>query len=566
MSDRPVLQELARTLSEQERRRLLQKIQSSITLEDDKQGNIYKKSSEDTERENLISNDLQRASFFTRIKIWFRKLFSGKDRREIFLNIKLQYYKKRIQQKAPGVVSFETRSLQPKCAQIIFRVYLKVLPLIRLFRSLWKESQKFEESIFAIIEKRIGSPKQTIEDFLSMDEMEKLYIESSSKNVLRERLIQAIEIYVQSVPDEIFESIEQQVRPVFYLKDLVLFPYNDFFRMFQVAYSKEDNKPVFKSTSAVVALDHLESMYYALYLISKIDKKEEIDRDFSEKLCERRGDEKEDEPDPCEDLKGRNIRDIMYEIINEAANISRQLPFVDIIRYYRDDPYYQLIFYIPTLNLREFYLSKLELELLPQLDEYFPRVRENVINKKIDELFPSEKMETLMYYRDYSSMEYEKIGLPTFAFTRSINIMYNFIKIYYRRKSQNIVRIISQGILRGNRLTLNKLLLHSSAIEDLQEKIKLFDNSVSTDEDDGKLFQRIRHSIATDAGHQRLYRSLLQQKDNEVKSLIEKGKESFLGIKQIFEELANSSMEAVKQTVHSQYYIDNTTKSLYPSQ
>lgn len=559
MSDRTVLPELARSLSEQERRRLLSKIQSSISLDDTTEESIYHKEMEEDEREVMLRNDMERASLFTRLRIWIKRVLSGKDPKELFLNLRLGQYKSRIHQKLPGMVSFETRSLLPKCAQQFFSLYLTVLPLVKLFRSLWSSSQKYERAIIGLIEKRVIDAKKTILDFLTMDEMEKVYAETSSKNALKNKLIDEIHAYVQGIDDSIFVELEKGIVPVYYLRDLVLFPYKEFFKLFKVTYDSEDNTPNFKTASAFVALDYFEQMYYAVYLATKIDRNKKPDKDFADFLCEP---DEDDETDPCEDLGGREIDEVISEILNEATAFAGKMPFVEFIRYYHDDPYYQLIFYIPKLNLRDFYTSKLELDIIPQLDDYFPQVRKNVIDDKIDELFPNERLEPLLYYRDYSSVDYQRIGLPTFAYTRSINLMYNFIRSYYRKKIQNVIQILSQGLLRQNRLTLNRLLVHSASIEDLQDKIKAFDESLSTEEDDGKLFQRIRHSLATDAGHQRLYRSLLQQKDNEVRTLIEKGKESFLGIKKIFEEFINSTEETVKQRLNIHYYLDNTSKRL----
>ena len=559
MSDRTVLPDLARSLSEQERRRLLSKIQNSISLNDSTEESIYHKEMEEDEREVMLKNDMERASLFIRLRLWLKRVFSGKDPKELFITLRLSQYKTKINQKTPGLVSFETRSLLPKCAEQFFSLYLSVMPLIKLFRSLWSSSKKYEHAITALIEKRVIDAKKTILDFMTLKDMEKIYAESSSKNVLKNKLIEEINGYVAGIEDSVFSELEEGIIPIYYLKDLVLFPYNELFKLFKVTYDAEDKSPNFKSASAFVALEYLEQMYYAVYLATKIDRNKKIDKDFTERLCDA---DDEDETDPCEDLKGREIGEIIPEILNEVTTFARKLPFVELIRFYHEDPYYQLIFYIPKLNIRDFYRSKLELDIIPQLDDYFPQVRKNVIDDKIDELFPNERLEPLLYYRDYSSVDYKRIGLPTFAYTRSINLMYNFIRSYYRKKLQNVIQILSQGLLRQNRLTLNRLLVHSAAIEDLQDKIKSFDNSLSSDEDDGKLFQRIRHSLATDAGHQRLYRSLLQQKDNEVRSLIEKGKESFLGIKKIFEEFLNSPEETVKQRLNTHYYVDNTSKRL----
>jgi hypothetical protein len=160
------------------------------------------------------------------------------------------------------------------------------------------------------------------------------------------------------------------------------------------------------------------------------------------------------------------------------------------------------------------------------------------------------------------SLDYNKLGIPTFAYTKSINLLYNFIRIVYRRQIQELVQILSQGILRQNRITLNRLLVHVATLEDLETKIRALDESLSPDEEDGKLFNRIRYTLASDATHQRLYRSLINQKDNEVKSLIERGKEALLGLKKMFDEFLSSPMESFRQKLQAYHYIDGRSQTL----
>ena len=121
---------------------------------------------------------------------------------------------------------------------------------------------------------------------------------------------------------------------------------------------------------------------------------------------------------------------------------------------------------------------------------------------------------------------------------------------------------MGQGVLRQNRITLNRLLVHVATLEDLETKIRMLDESLSPDEEDGKLFTRIRYTLASDATHQRLYRSLINQKDNEVKSLIERSKEALLGLKKMFDEFITSPMESFKQKLQSYHYIDGRSQKL----
>ena len=106
------------------------------------------------------------------------------------------------------------------------------------------------------------------------------------------------------------------------------------------------------------------------------------------------------------------------------------------------------------------------------------------------------------------------------------------------------------------------MLLHAASIEDLEDKIEVFDKSLSSEEEDGKLFQRIRFSLTTDTTHQRLFHNLVSQKDKEVESIVEKGKDSFVGIKKVFDELLDTTLETFKTRLDSHYVVGGRTISL----
>lgn len=616
MSDGTVLRELTRSLSEKERKELLDKINKSISIREESENSIYPKEMNEEERDILINHDMEIAPFPMRFLLWLKKLFSNKSKKELFITLKLNSLKKSIQRRNPGLTGFESRDLTPKTAQEFFNLYVVVNPLIPLFRKMWKNSSGLENALMKLIERRIPEAKSKLFDLVTQSEMEEIYNEKGAKDKIREVINKKIDRYVNSIPDGVFVDLENQIKPIYYLKEIVLYPYHPFFDLFHFSPQPTDEKPVFKSASAVLSLEFLEKMVYAIYTAMKIELPLQTDSEFASDLlnstlktekvsedkevlektepetdreeADRRQTESEESNDlsdsnesselsepsksdeKIEELESEEQNEIHQETEKEAASIkngelllktlervaksvrkfSRDMPIVELIRYFKADPYYQLIFYIPKLMLKDFYHSFLKIKLFPEFDSVFPEIRKTVIEKKIDELFQGKRLTGFLHYRDYTSIDFESIGLPKFKHTRSISLLYNFLKVYYRKSVQETIQILSRGLLKQNRITLNRLLLHAASIEDLEEKIQLFDVSLSPDEEDGKLFQRIRHSLSTDSTHQRLYRNLINQKDKEAEAFIQKGKESFLGVKKIFDELLASPMESMKEKLN----------------
>lgn len=560
MQERSVLPDLARSLTDQERRQLLDKVRRSVTLTERTGDNIYQKEIDEEERETIIRNDLNRASMVLRFRLWLRRLFTGKEESEIFLDIKLKSIKRTIQQRNSELAGFDTKSIYPGFANEVFAIYTSLFPLIPLFRHLWKSQDRFEAMILDLVGNRVKEPKREMTDFLTVEEMQEIYARTGTKKAIREQFVRELEGYCSGIPDEIFVDLEKGIKPVYYLKDFVLFPYQKFFKLFQFTPDENTEEPNFKSASVKLALPYIEQLYYAVYAASKIEEPVRLDTDFADMLCDS-GEDFTGE-NPCTKIEEGDVDSTVRAVVQAVRNFQGRVPLVEIIRYFHADPYYQFIFYVPKLYLRDFFVSKLKLMMLPKLDEIFDDVRRQVIDRQIKELFPNARQESLLYYRDYMSLDYNKLGIPTFAYSKSINLLYNFIRIIYRRQIQEIIQILSQGILRQNRITLNRLLIHVATLEDLETKISALDESLSPDEEDGKLFNRIRYTLASDATHQRLYRSLINQKDNEVKSLIERGKEALMGLKKMFDEFISSPMESFQQKLQSHHYIDGRSQKL----
>ena len=78
-------------------------------------------------------------------------------------------------------------------------------------------------------------------------------------------------------------------------------------------------------------------------------------------------------------------------------------------------------------------------------------------------------------------------------------------------------------MLAQNRITRDRLLGYSASIQELEDKIAASDKSLSPENDDGKLFHKLRMSLAAEPAQQRMFRSLVVNKNREVKSLLDWG-------------------------------------------
>ncbi len=574
MSDSEVLRELSSSLSEKERVDLLEKIKKSLHISDGDEEKIIAKPLDSKQRDKKIREEISQCTLLTRIILWLKTLFSGKDKKEVFLGMKIQSLKKRIQRKTPGVTGFETRDLTPKLAEAFLTLYVKVHPVVPLFQKLWKSPHVFERIFTAILERMFEHPKENIEDLISIETLESVYEKEGKKESIKREVVNAIESYIKTIPDDIIESLEKDMLPLYYMKDLVLFPFNEFFQFFHYTPDLESKRNLFKSASAMLALKHLEKMYYAVYTIGKIEEPVRLSKQMLDQLEivneviseNREGEEERDEEtSENEETNGNpdsQIIDTIAEVSKVAKRFGTSIPLVELIKYFKQDPYYRLMVYVPKLELKDFYASVLKMRFLPQIDKKFYEIRKHVIDKRIQELFEGVRLRSFRYYRVYSSLEYEKLGLPVFTNIQTLTLLYNFLDIVYRNIFQETINILSRNILQQNRLTLNRLLVYAGEAEDVHDKIQYFDNSLSPDEGDGKLFQRLRFSLGSNTAHQRLYRNLIIQKDREVNAIITKGKDSLSGIKKVFTEILSNPTQTVKEKLNVYYFVRDNSVTL----
>jgi len=561
-----VLEELSGDLSEKEREDLLLKIKQSITSTSVTEVDGVSEAHTEGERNKLLLEELKHLSFFQKVIIWMLSRLSGKKKEEVFAARQVQALKHIINRKAPGITGFETRNLTPVLAQALFEIYQTILPVRRYFQDLWLKEGGFERVVIFLMNQRIENPQETLEQFISMEELVALYSETGSREALREELLKRLSLYIEAIPAQDIMEAETQLSPFYFLKDMVLFPYASFFQLFRFnpVAMPEIKKPYFKNASAMLALGYLEKLYIATQTVSRIHEPLKVDSTLMEFLFmiseEARKNEEENEKEEREPelMKEERLKQHLHwiqDIYRKSIRMQRNMPLLEILRYFQRDPYFTIQPDVPELHFKEFYYLLLKKLLVFRLDEKYPEIQQRFIQEEIDVLFKGKKLFALQNYRDYSTIDYEKLGLPFFVHTKSVNLLYNYVHHFYREYFYDMVQLLDRNILAQNRLTRDRLEKYSGSFEETEQRVKEFDYSLSPESEDGKLFQRLRFSLASDPTLQKMYRSIVIQKDREVKLLLERAEEDISGFLKLLDEMITSPAEMMKIQLGTHYLI-----------
>jgi len=562
MNESNTLRELSSTLSEKERRELLENIRKSLNMEEE-EDTVYSSQMQPKEREKIMLNEIEHESLWTRFVMWLKRLFSGKENKDIYIDIRLNRIKRHIKRKDMDLTGFETRDLKPEFAEKIFSLYREIYSISPVFQKIWNNTNFFVNAVTYLLESKLSDVKKSIEEFISIEEMEQIFEKTEKKEAIRDELLCRVKQYIDSIPKETVAEIESGMLYLYYIKHLIFFPYAKFFNLF--GYTLPENlpeeNPNFKSANAMMSLEYLEKLYYALYVISKIEK----GMDVQEELLYFLFTGSENEEKSPEEIKAdiNNFRTELKNLMNHAMKIYKHSPLPELIKYFKGDPYYKLILYIPTLDLLQFYNSAMKLRFLSQVEDKMYYVRMNVINKKVRKVFKNIELESLSYYGGNPGFDYAKLDLPFFSHIRSLTLLYNFIRWYYKENMRELIHIVGRVILAHNRVHQNRLLHYASTVEDLEDKIQAFDYTLSPDADDGKSMKRFKFSIAKDETQQKLFRNMVYQKDREARALIERGIESLHNLADVIHSLRESDLESVKNQLQKLVYkkMDNRSFS-----
>lgn len=539
MSPMQGFEQLARGLDEDERKSLQRRIRESLSLTDDTGTSSYAAELQNAERKRVIEREMARLGLWDRLVFWFRRLISTKTDDVVFLQLKLDKMGARVQNRGGDWIDLESRMITPEGAKRFYSLYRSAYPVIPAFIGIWKNVDRFQGMVEYLLRQRIPDSKTDLQDFMTMKDIQDVFLEKESRAEIRRELLSRLDKYIDGIHPDVFRHLEDGIWPIYYMRDIGLFPYSDFFALFRVDIGLEppgEEAPKFTSASFADAMAICEQLYFALYNAkrsgSKFELHDELIRYYLYSRSVKR--ENEEEPESYKEVEEavesidlsevKQFKESLHELAEAAIKLDQEFPFVDLIKWYHEDPYYRFLVYLPKLNLKDFYHAALKIRILSRLDKRFHDVRLGVVGRMIHRIFNQEPPD-FEHYRSTIHASIQKLGLPTFKYMKSLNILYNYIVRRYRGGMQEFVRVLNRITPIRLRSSGRDLLLVSAGLEDIAEKIEKFDQSFAPDADEGKAFFRVRYAVEKDLAQQRAYRAMVLQRDKEARTLIDKGLE-----------------------------------------
>jgi len=580
VTGRKSLQELVDELPAEERKELYERVKRSLSLQTDESRKIYHAELPRDRRAELIQQEIQSLGLWARFVYWLMRLLSHRPDEEVFLRYKMGRMRRTISGAGTDLVDFVEKFLLPEAGRRLFSLYQAAYPIIPMFRLLWTDTDFLQEMVSFLLERRIPDAKTEINQFMPMKEMQDLFMQTEKKQSIRNEVMARLERYLSALQPDMFAHLEEGLLPLYYLKGLCLFPYDEFYSMMgaDLGYSAPEKIPELEAVRILDIEHYLEELYYAIYSTHRLPKNvivhselleyyvdnseqerialigvvagsegagepEEVEAGDDEEASEE-APEGDDEGSDARQQRISSLRKALRSAKDQAERLHRSLPIADIIKYFREDPYYRFLVYVPRLNLREYYASALTVSILGQLESRFEDVRMGVIGRMITHIFGTEPPE-FENFRSSSFAWVKGIGLPTIRYVKSVNILYNYIRLHYFGELHELVQALSRIIPARYREEQSSMVFHAAGLEDLMDKIHAFDLSFSPDTDEGKSLIRMRTAMEKDPSLQRSFRIIMAQKDRDARSLLDKGAEHIQGLQNAFSNLRQAREPAL---------------------
>ena len=229
------------------------------------------------------------------------------------------------------------------------------------------------------------------------------------------------------------------------------------------------------------------------------------------------------------------------------------IPVLDLLRYFRKDPWYQVVLNPPRLTLKTLYYSTLKTRLGVEIEERLDTIKERVIARKVHELLRGSAWWSSTTTARTSISISATWGCRTSPASAASRSSITSWPCTSRAPCRRRRRSLPGTALANNRILQSRLSVQISGLEDLEARIVLFDRGLSPDEEDGKQLGKFRFSVATDLLLQKSYRAFIVQKDREARiSLTRRGSSSGV-IRKIFDDIRTSAFENTRsmlKTLH----------------
>ncbi|MCX7786874.1 MAG: DUF5312 family protein [Spirochaetes bacterium] len=510
------------TISLEEQKRLQQGIEHSLALNDTLESMIVRVPTDPSAKSVLLQQDWSQAKIGRKLNVWAKNLISVKTEEEFLLEAKLATLRSSIRNRSKPFVDFTRRAFLPSLAEEIHSVYVSIQPLMEPIRRLINDIDQVQKLFRQFIERNLEHPKTSLVEFISIEEMKHLFFKTESKQDLVGEIQKRLNQYFNEIDEEKIQKLQREILPFYNLRNLAIFPFEDTLHCFKAKVIPEA-PPTFDDAPIFPTLEYLEQFFCALYPFRAQSVENLLPNEllvYLSGVLDGGGDSiRIQQVDPS---RVESVKQILHRIVVSCQRALKEMPLVELIRYFRTDPYYRVMIYQPKVHLRDFYTYSLTFKVFSDFEAFFSKIRFDILEDLMNQLFKGEPLVEFQYYMNPQLNLVPKQGYPGFTHHRSLVLLNNFIRRIYTNHIQDTIHVLNRTITNRVRDSVSQMLIHASGIEEIDERLQKFDGSFAPDTEAGRMMAVLKLVLDRDPKQQKLYRSLIAEKDKEGKDILEK--------------------------------------------
>lgn len=510
-------------ISREEQQRIQQGIENSLALNEPLESMIIRVPTDPSARSLLLHKDWAQAQLGKKLNYWVKNLISIKTEEDFLLEAKLSTLRSSIKNRPTAFADFTRRVFLPHLAERIHSVYQLVSPLVEPIKGLADDIDQLQKLLRQFIEHRLPSPKTALVEFISIEEMKQVFFQSESKQELIVEIEKRLSQYFTSIDWETITKLKHDLLPFYSLRNLMVFPFEEALQCFKARLDGEAH-PRFEEAPIFPTIEYLELFFCVLYPFRTYSAELLLPPEILTYLAGILDGSPESiriqEADPS---RLDSIKQIFRKLVHTCQLILKEIPLVELIRYFRGDPYYRVMIYQPKVHLKDFYTYSLTFKVFSDFEAFFAKVRFDILEDLMNQLFKGEPLTEFQHYMNSQLNLVPKQGYPGFTHHRSLVLLHNFIRKIYKNHIQGTIHVLNRTITNRVRESVSQMLIHASGIEEIEVRLSKFDGSFAPDTETGKMMAVLKLVLDRDPKQQKLYRSLIAEKDKEGKDILEKG-------------------------------------------
>lgn len=549
--------DLSQDLSADEKKNLLGKIQASLNLSAKDTDNIVGRTEGAEELKHRLTKDLERMGFFDRLFVRLEAFFRARTETEVLIDRKLAVAKATLREKCPDMVRYSSHEWTPELAKVLYDLYAEAVTLKPVFDHLFQQKLTLEAGLLRILAEEYPVAARDLEDLFPDQDIAEAFRDDPRRNALMGRLDSRLKTYLDEVPTEVFDKVRDRLRPLYYLRPVVAYPWTQLFDLFghnpdKVEVSKY---PHFSPAVWVNTGPLLERLYYGVHVGTKLES-EAVNLGL---LFEGVADKLSDDKRPW---SSEAIHRQVVQLIRQLHAVAARLPWKEVLQWSLQDPFYTVRFVLPQYSVEEFYESTLTMEFHEALDQRLPEIRQRLLFDERAALFKNGLFEPLDFYVPGVGAS---LGIPKlngFQYPETLAVLWAFLNHHFAKKIapfyQSVIRMVApagKGILQG--LT--------NAVEDLaglRTRIQQFDRSLHPDTEGGKNFAKLKAEAGAKVPAVKPFLQMIHEKDDEALDLIERGTQALAGLEGQLGGLKERNIPALKTVLRLPYLLDGQQETV----